>query len=69
MIVNRRREATSVGSGLTWCDYKQLVQNFGFPLHILRKGCVASDSTLLAQKEPAVLEAFMAPTLLLVPKL
>ena len=70
-IVGGRRAGTDAGSGLTCPDYGPLVKAFGFTYHTLHKEDDAKQviSTFLAQEQPTVLEVFMAPDQLLVPKL
>jgi acetolactate synthase-1/2/3 large subunit len=70
-IVGGRRAGTDAGSGLSCPNYEPLVKAFGFAYHTLKK---EDDSkqvirTFLAQEQPTVLEVFMAPDQLLVPKL
>jgi acetolactate synthase-1/2/3 large subunit len=70
-IVGGRRAGTDAGSGLTCPDYGPLVKAFGFAYHTLHKEDDSKQviSTFLAQEQPTVLEVFMAPDQLLVPKL
>jgi acetolactate synthase-1/2/3 large subunit len=70
-IVGGRRAGTDAGSGLTCPDYGPLVKAFGFAYHTLHKEDDAMQviDTFLAQEQPTVLEVFMAPDQLLVPKL
>ena len=70
-IVGGRRAGTDAGSGLTCPDYEPLVKAFGFAYFTLHKEDDANQviSTFLAQEQPTVLEVFMAPDQLLVPKL
>jgi acetolactate synthase-1/2/3 large subunit len=70
-IVGGRRAGTDAKSGLTCPDYEPLVKAFGFAYHTLRKEDDAEQviRTFLAQGQPTVLEVFMAPDQLLVPKL
>ncbi len=70
-IVGGRRAGTDAGSGLTCPDYEPLVKAFGFAYFTLHKEDDAKQviSTFLAQEQPTVLEVFMAPDQLLVPKL
>jgi acetolactate synthase-1/2/3 large subunit len=70
-IVGGRRAGTDAGSGLTCPDYEPLVKAFGFAYFTLHKEDDAKQviSTFLAQEQPSVLEVFMAPDQLLVPKL
>jgi acetolactate synthase-1/2/3 large subunit len=70
-IVGGRRAGTDAGSGLTCPDYGPLVKAFGFAYFTLHKEDDAKQviSTFLAQEQPTVLEVFMAPDQLLVPKL
>jgi acetolactate synthase-1/2/3 large subunit len=70
-IVGGRRAGTDAGSGLTCPDYEPLVKSFGFAYFTLHKEDDAKQviGTFLAQEQPTVLEVFMAPDQLLVPKL
>jgi acetolactate synthase-1/2/3 large subunit len=70
-IVGGRRAGTDAGSGLSCPDYEPLVRAFGFAYHSLHKENDSKQviSTFLAQDQPAVLEVFMSPDQLLVPKL
>jgi len=63
-------QAASAGSGLTCPDYGPLVKAFGFSYRTLHKEDDTKQviSTFLAQKQPTILEVFMAPDQLLVPK-
>lgn len=70
-IVNGRRAGTDRNSGLSSPDYAPLVKAFGFEYLSLRK---EDDSmqimcSFLASDKPIVLEVFMDPDQLLVPKL
>ena len=70
-IVAGRRAGTDVASGLSCPDYEPLVKAFGFRYMSLRK---EDDSETVIREflevdEPVVLEVFMAPDQLLVPKL
>jgi acetolactate synthase-1/2/3 large subunit len=70
-IVAGRRAGTDVASGLSCPNYKPLVKAFGFDYVALRKEDDSMDviRVFLAKAGPAVLEVFMAPDQLLVPKL
>jgi len=70
-IVGGRRAGTDAGSGLTCPDYGPLVKAFGFAYHTLHKRDDAKQviGVFLTQAGPTVLEVFMAPDQLLVPKL
>jgi acetolactate synthase-1/2/3 large subunit len=70
-IVAGRRAGTDVASGLSCPDYEPLVKAFGFRYLSLRK---EDDSEMvirefLEAEQPIVLEVYMAPDQLLVPKL
>jgi acetolactate synthase-1/2/3 large subunit len=70
-IVAGRRAGTDVASGLSCPEYEPLVKAFGFRYLSLRK---EDDSETVIREflevdEPVVLEVFMAPDQLLVPKL
>ena len=70
-IVAGRRAGTDVASGLSCPDYEPLVKAFGFRYLSLRK---EDDSETVIREflqadEPIVLEVYMAPDQLLVPKL
>ena len=70
-IVAGRRAGTDVASGLSCPDYEPLVKAFGFRYLSLRK---EDDSETVIREflevdEPIVLEVYMAPNQLLVPKL
>jgi acetolactate synthase-1/2/3 large subunit len=70
-IVAGRRAGTDVASGLSCPDYEPLVKAFGFRYLSLRK---EDDSEMVIREfleadEPIVLEVYMAPDQLLVPKL
>lgn len=70
-IVGGRRAGTDAESGLTCPDYGPLVKAFGFAYYNLH---AEDDSkqvieSFLAEEQPTVLEVFMAPDQLLVPKL
>ena len=70
-IVAGRRAGTDLASGLSCPDYETLVKAFGFRYLSLRKEddseCVIRE--FLDAEEPIVLEVYMAPDQLLVPKL
>jgi len=70
-IVGGRRAGTDAGSGLTCPNYGPLVKAFGFSYQTLHKEDDAKQviSEFLVQAGPTVLEVFMAPDQLLVPKL
>jgi acetolactate synthase-1/2/3 large subunit len=70
-IVGGRRAGTDAGSGLSCPVYGPLTKAFGFAYQTLHKEDDAKQviSTFLAQDQPTVLEVFMAPDQLLVPKL
>ena len=70
-IVAGRRAGTDLASGLSCPDYQPLVQAFGFQYHSLRKEDDADRviASFLADPGPVVLEVFMDPDQLLVPKL
>jgi len=70
-IVGGRRAGTDAGSGLTCPNYESLVKAFGFRYLSLRKADLTSDviQNFLQAEGPVILEVFMAPDQLLVPKL
>ena len=70
-IVAGRRAGTDIASGLSCPDYEPLVKAFGFRYLSLRKedDSEAVIREFLEADEPIVLEVFMAPDQLLVPKL
>ena len=70
-IVGGRRAGTDAGSGLTCPKYESLVKAFGFRYLSLRKADLTSDviQNFLQAEGPIILEVFMAPDQLLVPKL
>jgi acetolactate synthase I/II/III large subunit len=70
-IVAGRRAGTDVASGLSCPNYEPLVKAFGFDYVALRKKDVSREviRAFLSKAGPAVLEVFMAPDQLLVPKL
>lgn len=70
-IVGGRRAGTDASSGLSCPDYAPLVKAFGFDYLSLRKEDDSSDviRNFLACIKPVVLEVFMDPDQLLVPKL
>jgi len=70
-IVAGRRAGTDLASGLSCPEYEPLVKAFGFSYLSLRKED-DSESVIrefLKTHEPIVLEVYMAPDQLLVPKL
>lgn len=70
-IVSGRRAGTDVASGLSCPNYEPLVKAFGFQYQSLRiGGDIDNDiEAFLAHSGPIVLEVFMDPNQLLVPKL
>ena len=70
-IVAGRRAGTDVASGLSCPEYEPLVKAFGFRYLSLRKEDDSDDviQEFLEADEPIVLEVYMAPDQLLVPKL
>ena len=70
-IVGGRRAGTDVASGLSCPDYAPLVKAFGFEYLSLRKEDIAELllKDFLGSDKPIVLEVFMDPDQLLVPKL
>ena len=70
-IVAGRRAGTDVASGLSCPEYEPLVKAFGFRYLSLRKEVDSDDviQEFLKSDEPIVLEVYMAPDQLLVPKL
>lgn len=70
-IVAGRRAGTDLGSGLSCPDYAPLVKAFGFDYITLRYGddSAAVIRAFLNHESAIVLEVFMAPDQLLVPKL
>jgi len=70
-IVSGRRSGTDKNSGLSCPEYKSLVQALGFEYLALRSNDSPSDviNSFLDSDSPIVLEVFMSPDQLLVPKL
>lgn len=70
-IVAGRRAGTDEASGLSCPDYEPLVEAFGFRYLSLRKEDNSNEiiRRFLEAQDPIVLEVFMAPDQLLVPKL
>ena len=70
-IVAGRRAGTDVGSGLSCPEYEPLVKAFGFSYLSLRKDNNSEEliREFLETDGPVVLEVYMAPDQLLVPKL
>lgn len=70
-IVAGRRAGTDAASGLSCPNYEPLVHAFGFEYLSMRKedNCTAVINDFLDTDKPVVLEVFMDPQQLLVPKL
>jgi acetolactate synthase-1/2/3 large subunit len=70
-IVNGRRAGTDPSSGLSCPNYEPLVKAFGFNYQKLVSGDNSKDIlvSFMAIETAAVLEVFMSPDQLLVPKL
>ena len=70
-IVEGRRAGTDKSSGLSCPNYEPLVKAFGFTYYSLREYEMTNEviRDFLSKDSPSVLEVFMSPTQLLVPKL
>ena len=70
-IVSGRRAGTDRASGLSCPEYEPLVKSLGFRYLALKNKDSTSDilNKFLASDQPIVLEVFMDPDQLLVPKL